>query len=160
MSSDASTKLAITLVATLLAYYSYTAWSSRTMATRRGGLGLLGRGRGGRNRPQPPQQRNGDTAQEPPAESSACEPSVADVLVVKAMLTKALTLPPELVDTIVDFSEYWPHTSTVRTDNGQRGTLVARGGGREENVFVVSRPGRFAALCLQCVSRLTKPRTL
>ena len=42
---------------------------------------------------------------------SAHEPTIADVLVVKAMLTKGLSLPVEIIETIVDFAEYWPHTT-------------------------------------------------
>ncbi|KIH93717.1 hypothetical protein SPBR_04257 [Sporothrix brasiliensis 5110] len=38
------------------------------------------------------------------------EPSFADVLVAKAMLQRAGHLPLELVDDIVDYAEYWPHT--------------------------------------------------
>lgn len=40
------------------------------------------------------------------------EPQVLDVIVVKAMLVNGLHLPPELVDSIIDHAEYWPHTST------------------------------------------------
>jgi hypothetical protein len=47
----------------------------------------------------------------PDTEGSAHEPTIADVLVVKAMLTKGLSLPIEIIDTIVDLAEYWPHTT-------------------------------------------------
>jgi len=40
------------------------------------------------------------------------EPTIKDVLVVKAMLKTALRLPLEIVDSIVDHAEYWPHTSS------------------------------------------------
>lgn len=40
------------------------------------------------------------------------EPTILDVLVVKAMLNRALRLPPEILDAIADWAEYWPHTST------------------------------------------------
>lgn len=39
-------------------------------------------------------------------------PSALDVLVTKAMLAKGLHLPLEVVDLVVDFAEYWPHTTT------------------------------------------------
>ncbi|KAK0656262.1 hypothetical protein B0T16DRAFT_32583 [Cercophora newfieldiana] len=39
-------------------------------------------------------------------------PSVLDVIVVKSMLVKGLKLPLELIDSIVDQAEYWPHTSS------------------------------------------------
>lgn len=51
------------------------------------------------------------------------DPSIVDVIVAKAMLTKALTLPPEIIDKIVDLAEYWPHTTTEL--NGT--TVIARG---------------------------------
>lgn len=72
-------------------------------------------------------------------ESTAHEPTIADVLVVKAMLIKALNLPAELVDAIVDLAEYWPHTTTEASFDG--GVPVARGGGDrhgKENVFLVN----------------------
>ncbi|KAL2140120.1 hypothetical protein VTI28DRAFT_4235 [Corynascus sepedonium] len=70
------------------------------------------------------------------------EPSVTDVLVTKAMLNKALRLPPEIIDTIVDFAEYWPHTTTELNDS----TVIARGknnfGNRPgtEDVFLLRSP--------------------
>lgn len=41
------------------------------------------------------------------------EPSPVDVLVLKVMIQKAKGIPLEIVDTIVEFAEYWPcsHTS-------------------------------------------------
>ncbi|ELR04985.1 hypothetical protein VC83_02874 [Pseudogymnoascus destructans] len=47
-----------------------------------------------------------------PPNSPAIDPTVADVLVVKAIL-QSLSLPLELADTIIDYAEYWPHTSAV-----------------------------------------------
>ncbi|KFY75345.1 hypothetical protein V499_04681 [Pseudogymnoascus sp. VKM F-103] len=44
--------------------------------------------------------------------NSHIDPTVADVLVVKAML-QSLSLPLELADAIIDYAEYWPHTSAV-----------------------------------------------
>lgn len=41
------------------------------------------------------------------------EPSILDVLVVKAMLNRAFALPLELIDTVLDMAEYWPHSSAV-----------------------------------------------
>ncbi|KAK4186413.1 hypothetical protein QBC35DRAFT_464721 [Podospora australis] len=44
-------------------------------------------------------------------------PSPVDVLVVREMLTRATlagdtTLPPELINKVLDFAEYWPHSAT------------------------------------------------
>ncbi|KLU92665.1 hypothetical protein MAPG_11609 [Magnaporthiopsis poae ATCC 64411] len=64
------------------------------------------------------------------------QPSVLDVLVVKAMMTKALTLPLELVNRIIDFAEYWPHTS-AQLDYGGTPHPVARGSSPLEDVFLL-----------------------
>ncbi len=65
------------------------------------------------------------------------EPSIADVLVVKAMLIKALSLPPEIVDSLIDLAEYWPHTTSGISF--ERPTTVAQGRIRED-AFLVSLP--------------------
>ncbi|OIW30839.1 hypothetical protein CONLIGDRAFT_630748 [Coniochaeta ligniaria NRRL 30616] len=69
------------------------------------------------------------------------EPSILDVLVIKAMLNKALALPPELLNTILDLAEYWPHTTTEWSG----GPLSIFGGGRgREDVFLLrSKPLGF-----------------
>ncbi|KAB5547188.1 hypothetical protein GE09DRAFT_1130259 [Coniochaeta sp. 2T2.1] len=69
------------------------------------------------------------------------EPSILDVLVVKAMLAKACKLPVELVNTILDLAEYWPHT----TSEWSGGPLSIFGGrGDRENVFLLrSKPLGF-----------------
>ncbi|GAB1311556.1 hypothetical protein MFIFM68171_01766 [Madurella fahalii] len=63
------------------------------------------------------------------------EPSITDVLVVKAMLSKALALPTELADIITDLAEYWPHTTAELPYDASTG-MVARHG-EEENVFLL-----------------------
>ena len=63
------------------------------------------------------------------------EPGILDVLVVKAMLNKAFALPPELLDTIFDLADYWPHSSTQWSG----GPLQIYGGRADrEDVFLVS----------------------
>ncbi|AEO54578.1 hypothetical protein MYCTH_2297284 [Thermothelomyces thermophilus ATCC 42464] len=109
------TRIAATLGASLLALHTYATWTRKKMTTE------------------------STTAAQGPY-----EPSVADVLVTKAMLCKALRLPPEIVDTIVDHAEYWPHTTT-RVDY-PNDSLIARGknnfGNRSatENVFLLRSP--------------------
>lgn len=72
----------------------------------------------------------------------AHEPTIADVLVIKTMLNRSLRLPPEIIDTVVDLAEYWPHSSTEVPFND--GSVVARGnnihtqGTGQENSFIVS----------------------
>jgi hypothetical protein len=61
------------------------------------------------------------------------EPSVEDVFSVKTMLSGSFELPLELVDTIIDHAEYWPHTSVIRT--GEDFTI--RAGAGHENQFLV-----------------------
>jgi hypothetical protein len=64
------------------------------------------------------------------------EPTVVDVLVVKAMLNKAFALPPELLNTILDQAEYWPHS----TSEWSGGPLSIYGGRpSREDVFLVIR---------------------
>ena len=70
------------------------------------------------------------------------EPSPADVFVVRAMLAKARpALPPELVDIIIELSEYWPCSRTVRDyRDSSRGQIqrtsravTSNSGGRSDN---------------------------
>jgi hypothetical protein len=65
-----------------------------------------------------------DTAPQQAVRRGPYEPSVLDVLVVKAMLNKALRLPPELLYTIVDFAEYWPHSTAVTDFKAMTGAVV------------------------------------
>jgi hypothetical protein len=61
-------------------------------------------------------------------------PSIQDILEVKQILTEKGALPLEIVDTIVDFAEYWIKTTTCRT----RGQVTVRAGGEFENTLLVS----------------------
>ena len=66
------------------------------------------------------------------------EPTVLDVIVVKAMLNKALRLPPEIIDTVVDMAEYWPHTSTEMIYTGRPAIARKNATSGAENQFLVS----------------------
>lgn len=73
------------------------------------------------------------------------EPSALDVVVVKIMLTKGCKLPHEIVLSLLDHAEYWPHTTTTLDHS----LIVSSGAGREDQ-FVVSaaaRPHSFVYLC-------------
>ncbi|KAH8589721.1 hypothetical protein B0O99DRAFT_636447 [Bisporella sp. PMI_857] len=59
-------------------------------------------------------------------------PSVEDVLAFKDLLLNQFDLPLELIDTIVDYAEYWPHTST--TTNTSSSVMAGRDG---ENRFIL-----------------------
>lgn len=66
------------------------------------------------------------------------EPSVLDVVVAKIMLQQGLKLPPEVVLSILDFAEYWPHTSAVLNRS-----LNATAGRPSQNLFVVRNAPSF-----------------
>jgi hypothetical protein len=71
-------------------------------------------------------------------------PSPATVLEVKNIFLKRLNLPLEIVDSIIDFAEYWAHIS-VETEGPER---IAGGRGGHEDKFIVSLLCReFCALC-------------
>jgi hypothetical protein len=74
-----------------------------------------------------------DDTKTPPA---PYQPSVGDVLAVKDVLFNKLNLPLEIVDFMIDFAEYWPHTSTIRSGDGE--LKVRAGQHLNENQLVVS----------------------
>lgn len=68
-----------------------------------------------------------------PNKTGTFEPSPLDVIVVKAMLQEALKLPLEVILPLLDFAEYWPHTTSVLDRQ-----VGARGGDRtRENRFLL-----------------------
>ena len=75
---------------------------------------------------------SGTSLNESPA--SAYEPSVSDVVAVRdALHSKIKTkLPLELIDSILNLAEYWPHTTTVTS-----GPRTARGNSVLEDMFIV-----------------------
>lgn len=62
----------------------------------------------------------------------AYEPSAMDVVVAKIMLQQGLKLPPEVVLSVLDFAEYWPHSTATLNRS-----LNATAGRPSENLFVV-----------------------
>ncbi|KAL1865875.1 hypothetical protein Daus18300_006987 [Diaporthe australafricana] len=64
------------------------------------------------------------------------EPSAIDVVVAKAMLTKGLSLPTEIVLSVLDHAEYWPHTTTTL----DHALTVPSGQGRENQFVLRSKP--------------------
>ncbi|KAK0628255.1 hypothetical protein B0T17DRAFT_491337 [Bombardia bombarda] len=91
--------------------------------------------------PQPDDNsNNSNSTSKEKAMAGTYEPTVIDVVVVKAMLTKALILPPEIVDSIVDLAEYWPHTTTeIHYSHLPGGAKAVRGGTpTAENQFLAS----------------------
>jgi hypothetical protein len=66
--------------------------------------------------------------------SNRYTPSFQDILEVKQILIERGALPLEIVDTIIDFAEYWIKTTTCRT----RGQVSVRAGGEFEESLLVS----------------------
>ena len=67
------------------------------------------------------------------AEHEEYSPSVDDVFRVKANIFEKTRLPIDLIDSIIDYAQYWPHTTTVTTSE----TIVRTGRNQIENVFIV-----------------------
>ena len=74
-----------------------------------------------------------DESQTTEASASQYLPSVPDVMVVKAMLLKSIQLPIEIVDLVLDYAEYWPHTTAYVKPGAARNTPLATYGGSNEN---------------------------
>lgn len=80
---------------------------------------------------------------EKPFSADRYRPSTQDVVSVKKSLM-GLQLPLELIDTIIDRAEYWPHITTVRS-----GTQIsARAGTDNENRFIVGPNSLISSLNL------------
>jgi len=82
------------------------------------------------------------TMSSPVCEAPWESPSVDDVLEVKGILFEVARIPIELIDTIIDEAEYWPHTSvdTSHYSEEKLNHLRAHGGsgGRsKENKFII-----------------------
>lgn len=86
------------------------------------------------NMPQPqPQSKSQSTPNVADESNHPHEPSAMDVVVVKMMLQQGLRLPPEVVLSVLDFAEYWPHTTAVMDR-----PLTVPSGRRRENRLIVS----------------------
>ena len=68
---------------------------------------------------------------ESPEAPRVYEPTVEDVVSVKTFFFKKYALPIELLDAIIDFAEYWPHTTTKLTQQ-----TSIRSGSREDQMLV------------------------
>ncbi|KAG9229529.1 hypothetical protein BJ875DRAFT_387174 [Amylocarpus encephaloides] len=67
------------------------------------------------------------------------QPKLEDIEEVKKIFLEELLLPLELVVNIVDFAEYWPHTTGIMWA-GEEDSLYVRTGDRRENCLVVRTP--------------------
>lgn len=73
------------------------------------------------------------------------EPRAIDVAIVKVMLSKGMKVPPEIVDIIVDYAEYWART-TVSMDFKGANAVRIRGSRRdseEDKLLLRTRPIGF-----------------
>lgn len=62
-----------------------------------------------------------------------------DIVVTRIMLTKGKKLPPDVVDVIFDFAEYWAHSSNeIDYIAEHSGPLMINGASPVENKFLVS----------------------
>lgn len=74
------------------------------------------------------------------------QPGVVDVVVVKAMMGKSLSLPPEILDIIIDYAEYWACTEAsiaFTSANRPRINGSGRGVGSENKLLIRSPPIGF-----------------
>jgi hypothetical protein len=66
-------------------------------------------------------------------------PRLSDVIEVKNMLLKAYALPLDIVDAIVDYAEYWPHTTmSTKEPSWARACPRFPSPGTSEDRFVIS----------------------
>jgi hypothetical protein len=71
--------------------------------------------------------------------SSSDEITPLDVVIARIMLTKGKKLPPDVVDIILDFAEYWAHSSNeVDFKLQHQSPLTVSGQSPSENKFLVS----------------------
>lgn len=62
-----------------------------------------------------------------------------DIVIARIMLTKGKKLPPDVVDVIFDFAEYWAHSSNEIDFIAEHSNpLMINGGSPVENKFLVS----------------------
>lgn len=59
---------------------------------------------------QPPRQ-DSESQDRESSKDRSYSPSVADVLNVKQLIFRRSGLPLELIDSIIDYAEYWPQTT-------------------------------------------------
>jgi len=70
---------------------------------------------------------------------SRYSPSVNDVMSVKSFMFELFNLPIELIDSIIDTAEYWPHSTTITSD----GTTIRAQRDRENQFILRTYPLGF-----------------
>ena len=71
-------------------------------------------------------------------ENGLYQPTPTDIYVARAMLVKAIQLPPDIVDAVFDYAEYWAHSSNyIDYIEEHKSPLRILGGSPSENRFLV-----------------------
>ncbi|KAM4063711.1 Ankyrin repeat protein [Hirsutella rhossiliensis] len=87
---------------------------------------------------QQPEKRDPSPAAGDDNSQGGYRPTPIDIVVTRIMLTRSKRLPPDLVDSIFDFAEYWAHsTSVVNYPSEHQDHLRIRGTGADENKFLL-----------------------
>ena len=92
------------------------------------------------------EEEDDDVINEPPR-SEEWQPAIVDVLKMRNILVKASMngLPLELINTIFDYAEYWPHVSASK-----RKPIVARGNSSHQDVLIIRTPPICALATAGC----------
>lgn len=89
----------------------------------------------------PLENRSGDGPERPPELKNTLDPTPKECAEVKSLLGKATRFPPELVDIVMDFAEYWACSITsIDYSVTANRSLDIHGGRDREDKFIV-RPG-------------------
>jgi hypothetical protein len=75
------------------------------------------------------------------------QPTPLDVVAVKKFFSEKYTLPTELLDAIIDFAMYWPHTTTKLA----QATSIRSGAEYEDQMLVVIPHAPCPRLFLACI---------
>ncbi len=67
------------------------------------------------------------------------EPLVIDIIVVRTMLVRRLRLPLDIIESILDYGEYWAHsTNSIDYMEEHKSPLRIMGSSQSEDKFLVS----------------------
>lgn len=96
---------------------------------------LIRRLRGIQLEPEPPVSRPSDKTD---AQDGVYKPTPIDIVVVRIMLTRSTKLPPDLVDSVFDYAEYWAHsTNAIDYQAETQDILRISGSSETEDKFLV-----------------------
>lgn len=112
----------------------------------------------GRRRFFPPgpiqQPKQEPEAEEEEPETPQFEPTLKEVLLLKEELQQKTRLPIELIESIIDLAEYWPHT--ISTFNERK--RVVSGREEDESQFIVSLSFHCSISINTSVDEIPAPR--